>query len=298
MAIDLEKVCSDIRQLQALRDEHKTTIFVELALQILSVAPETDLTEVRRVMKERHGFSKAKDKFYDPAIRRARENGIVFEQNEDTDGVRPSPRSFCCPLLKGKQVPKCCCRDLPGTSSPGVCAPVDDGGAKEANCQVYEGHKSELCLKYGVSQKAAEYSATQRYDKLSNVVRDLLDDLKKKDKNKGVAIQHFSNETIPTRQTVTDWMGKGTCRYRHPDIRSITAFWIETKAYENPKRSNRLFNAAGICLSPQFDFDLVVKYFIENKLSPDDTLRMTDFNKILEEIGVPKQYHLLRKEDN
>jgi len=290
MAIDLEKVCSDIKQLQALRDEHETTIFVELALEILSVAPETALTDVRRVMKEWHGFSKAKEKFYDPAIQRARESGIVFEQDQDTDSVRPSPRSFCCPLLKDKRVPKCCCRDLPGASSKGICAPV--------NCKVYNGRMSELHLMSGVSKSAAGYPAKEGYDKLANVVRTLLTELKKNDKKMHVNIQHFTNETIPTQQTVNDWMDKDTCRYRHPDIRSITAFWIETKTYKNRKRSNKLFEAAGICLSPQFDFDLVVKYFIKNPLSPEDTLNMTEFDEILEKVGVPEKYRLIRKKDD
>ncbi len=270
MPFDLEKVCNDIRELRALRDEHKSSIYVELALDILSVAPETNISEVRTVMKARRGgYQKAKEQFFDPAIKRAREQDKVFEKNHDIVAASLTPRNFCCPLVKGRKVPKCCCKSLPGCNESG------DSDLSSSTSTMGDVRALYLCA--GVTPKGvASAVKNNRNTKFSDLVKSIM---QKKDNN-----DLFYDGTIPNIKTIKSWENGKI--YTSPNILTLAAFWLRTETYYSERTSMELFNTAGIKLKAQFDIHLLIQYIIKNRnIYPLDKY---DFNAVLEHLGLPK----------
>ncbi len=285
MAFDLEKVCSNIKQLQALRDEHRSPKFVELALQIIALSPGTPVSEIRTIMKGKgsKGYEAALRKYVLPVV--TREISRKVDEVENNDLRKPCKDDYCPMCRNQKQrVVRCCCNNL---QKLGLDEHVLDALRFLDDASLSDGMRVTLHMfsktgfdrfvqqetqpRAGTKSKTKE-EMKQYTEPFSFVVREIV----KK-------TNPFTNDGgVPNLRTVESWKVRDPTKLIQNKL-SVTAFWLRTQTYLSVRDSNRLFSSAGFHLSAQYDFDLLVLYIIKDKST--HPVYVWDFDKVLNELG-------------
>ena len=285
MAFDLEKACSNIRQLQALRDEHRSPKFVELALQIIALLPGTSVSEIRATMKGkgRKGYEAALRKYVLPVVKR--EISRKVDEVENNDLRKPGKNDYCPLCHNQKQVVRCCCNNL---QTLDLDEHVLDALRLLDDPSVSDRMRGALCAlskrdfdrfvpqetrpRAGTKKPKTAEEMKKYTEPFSFVVREITE-----------SSNPFTNDGgVPNLKTVESWKVRDPKKLIQNKL-SVTAFWLRTKTYKKEDLSRRLFNAAGFHLSAQYDFDLLVLYIIKDKSIHPVTV--WDFDDVLNEMG-------------
>ncbi len=272
--LSMEFVFENLKELQALRDEYESPVFVDFALRLLEKKPDYPLIKFHAALTDSE----------DPvSVLQAYFNDF-FADYHTPQADSQSLRNPDCPFKNAKAQRSCCCQK--GLLSP-------PGSCSEGNDTVHDTRINEDVL--GILSNVHKANLEKYIKSHSNetpftdYLNNALEHIKSIYETKGWEFKitfFFESTGGITYAMLRNWLTPGNKRKTRPDLKSVIGFMIATQTFQQPD-TEKCLEDFGFTLSHQFDFDLTVLFFLS--LQNSFFLDVATFNEALVSIGVPRK---------